>query len=139
MGIQNMRETNGMTEYKVRWVGWSPKHDSWLSEEELNCPELLKKFLKTLEALEKQEDWQVEKILDEREKKKGKIEYLVQWLGWGPKYNTWEPEENLEGCNDLLDKFRKGKDKGKGKGKVKVEEAKFVEPEPKPKPKPKTV
>lgn len=132
--IQNMRETNGMTEYKVRWVGWAPKYDSWLTEEELNCPELLKKFLKTLEALEKQEDWQVEKILDEREKKKGKKEYLVQWLGWGPKYNTWEPQENLEGCNDLLDKFKKGKDKVKVK-----EEAKFVEPEPKPKPKPKTV
>jgi len=112
--IQNMRVTDGRTEYKVRWVGWSAKYDSWLTEEELNCPELLKKFLKTLEALEKQEDWQVEKILDARDKK-GKYEYLVQWLGWGAKYNTWEPEDNLEGCKDLLEKYKKGKEKEKSK------------------------
>ncbi|CAL4059816.1 unnamed protein product [Meganyctiphanes norvegica] len=112
--IQNMRVTDGRTEYKVRWVGFSPKYDSWLTEEELNCPDLLKKFLKTLEALEKQEDWQVEKILDARDKK-GKYEYLVQWLGWGSKYNTWEPEENLEGCKDLLEKYKKGKEKEKTK------------------------
>ena len=33
-------------------------------------------------------------------------EYLVKWKGWGPKYSTWEPEENiLDGR--LIDQFDK--------------------------------
>ncbi|XP_078611055.1 uncharacterized protein LOC144881699 [Branchiostoma floridae x Branchiostoma japonicum] len=27
--------------------------------------------------------------------RKCKAEYLVKWKGWSPKYNTWEPEENI--------------------------------------------
>lgn len=27
--------------------------------------------------------------------RKGRNEYLVKWKGWSPKYNTWEPEENI--------------------------------------------
>lgn len=27
--------------------------------------------------------------------RKGRTEYLVKWKGWAPKFNTWEPEENI--------------------------------------------
>lgn len=112
--IMGLRETDGRTEYKVRWKGWNSKYDSWLAEDELNCPELLKRFLTTLEKLEKQEDWQVESILESRERK-GKVEYLISWKDWGPKFNTWEPAENLEGCQEVLDRFNKQQEKQKEK------------------------
>ncbi|KAL8608981.1 hypothetical protein ACOMHN_062864 [Nucella lapillus] len=35
-----------------------------------------------------------ERILKKRTRK-GKPEYLVKWKGWSPRYNTWEPEENI--------------------------------------------
>ena len=34
-------------------------------------------------------------IMKKREKKGGKLEYLVKWKGWAHKYSTWEPEVNI--------------------------------------------
>ena len=55
----DMRRVKGRTEYKVRWKGWSAKYDSWLPEEELNCPDLLNRFnathLKEEEEVEEEE------------------------------------------------------------------------------------
>ncbi len=33
--------------------------------------------------------------ITKRRFKKGRVEYLVKWKGWSPKYSTWEPEENI--------------------------------------------
>ncbi|KAJ7989707.1 hypothetical protein DPEC_G00307320 [Dallia pectoralis] len=33
--------------------------------------------------------------IEKKRIRKGKMEYLVKWRGWSPKYNTWEPEENI--------------------------------------------
>ncbi|XP_061567739.1 E3 SUMO-protein ligase CBX4 [Cololabis saira] len=33
--------------------------------------------------------------IEKKRLRKGKLEYLVKWRGWSPKYNTWEPEENI--------------------------------------------
>ena len=37
-----------------------------------------------------------EAITKKRERK-GRMEYFVKWKGWAPKYNTWEPEDNILG------------------------------------------
>ena len=66
----------------------------------------------SLEENSKEEEWEVEKILKERskrvkDKKTGRYvatkEYLVKWLGFDKP--TWEPEENLENCQDILKDF----------------------------------
>lgn len=58
--IMDKREVKGRTEYKVRWKGWSAKYDSWLPEEELNCPQLLTRFHASLpKEVEKEEEYEV--------------------------------------------------------------------------------
>ncbi|XP_076871584.1 E3 SUMO-protein ligase CBX4-like isoform X2 [Brachyhypopomus gauderio] len=33
--------------------------------------------------------------IEKKRIRKGRFEYLVKWRGWSPRYNTWEPEENI--------------------------------------------
>ena len=74
------------------------------------------KTYKDLPEDDPNKEWEVEKILKERSKlKKNKKtgtmqsikEYLIKWVGY--KSPTWEPEENLENCQELLKDFLIGK------------------------------
>jgi hypothetical protein len=54
--------------------------------------------------LEEQE-WFVDGIVTSRIRK-GQVEYLVSWKGFGPDDNTWEPYENLkDGAEDTVCKY----------------------------------
>jgi hypothetical protein len=50
-------------------------------------------------------EYEVERVLGHRNVKRSKgtrKEFLVKWLGYEHKHNTWEPEKHLTHCEDLL-------------------------------------
>ncbi|KAL5518640.1 hypothetical protein ACEPAH_323 [Sanghuangporus vaninii] len=60
-------------------------------------------------SLESDESYDVEVILKARRLRGGQVpryEYYVQWYGYGPDDNSWQPFENLDGgCKRLLSSF----------------------------------
>ena len=55
--------------------------------------------------VEGQEEYMVKSIINHDIRKKGnsiKTYYLIEWEGYGPEYNTWEPESNLT-CDGTME------------------------------------
>ena len=50
--------------------------------------------------------YEVEDILDGKQIK-GKWQFLVSWKGYSAKENSWEPEENILNCTNLIEDFKK--------------------------------
>merc|ERR1711892_939025 len=99
--IESLTKKNG-SKYLVKWENWPSDQNTW--EPKASIPEfILKYYEEDLSRLgtpaptdgivvEPEDDYEVEKILEKRVAKKGKIEYLVKW-------------KNLEDVQDLIDKF----------------------------------
>ncbi|KAM3604353.1 uncharacterized protein V6R79_009908 [Siganus canaliculatus] len=51
--------------------------------------------------------YEVERIVDRRKNKKGKMEYLVRWRGYGSEGDTWEPESHLSTCMIYVHDFNR--------------------------------
>ncbi|XP_060563845.1 M-phase phosphoprotein 8-like isoform X2 [Ruditapes philippinarum] len=53
---------------------------------------------------EEEELFEVEKIIG-KSKVKGSVLYKVRWKGYSAEEDTWEPRENLECCQDLIEEY----------------------------------
>ena len=50
--------------------------------------------------------YEVESVVDSRRFGRSKnLQYRIQWKGYGPDHDTWEPAENLEGSSELIEEF----------------------------------
>ncbi|XP_008299966.1 chromodomain Y-like protein, partial [Stegastes partitus] len=54
-----------------------------------------------------EELYEVERIVDKRKNKKGKVEYLVRWRGYSSEGDTWEPETHLSTCMIYVHEFNR--------------------------------
>lgn len=46
---------NGTREFLVQWKHWSSEYNTWEPEANLNCPELIEKFMKNYEHVDQKE------------------------------------------------------------------------------------
>src|SRR5438876_3468437 len=51
------------------------------------------------------EEWEVEKILD-KYTQKGKKQYLIRWLGFGPMEDSWQSEMDIQNAGQALRQYR---------------------------------
>ncbi|XP_072038222.1 histone-lysine N-methyltransferase SUV39H2-like isoform X2 [Amphiura filiformis] len=59
------------------------------------------------EATPSGEEYEVEAVVDYVKDEAGKEWYQVKWKGYPTDQNTWEPKDNLTGCNKRIKKFHK--------------------------------
>ena len=53
-----------------------------------------------------EEEYEVERVLDSRIRY-GKLQYYVDWKGYGPHDRTWEPTESLENAAERVAEFHR--------------------------------
>lgn len=67
----------------------------------------------TTKNMRKDEEYEVERVLDHRSKRDGRI-FLIRWKGYNSDEDTWESEDGLK-CPLLLKRYFAGIEKDKRK------------------------
>jgi hypothetical protein len=73
----------------------------------LYCPNTIPGYTQPLAppvTVDGHEEYEVSEILDSKIER-GKLRYLVDWVGWGPEDRQWEPAEHLENSADAVTRF----------------------------------
>ena len=61
--IVSHKTVNGVTYFQIRWKGYPPEEDTFEPIENLNCPEIIRQYFKSLSSTQKEES-------DDRQEKK---------------------------------------------------------------------
>jgi hypothetical protein len=52
------------------------------------------------------EEWEVDRVLDSKLRYRN-LHFLVQWAGYSHTRTSWEPAENLENAQEMVDGFHR--------------------------------
>jgi transposase InsO family protein len=69
------------------------------------------------EIIDGEEEWEVEEILDSKNKGKAK-KYLVKWVGYPTDFNQWVPAADLANAPDMLKSYEEQADRRPNPGKT---------------------
>lgn len=42
--LEKRKDEDGKIQYRVKWVGWSRRHNSWVKEEDIHADELIARY-----------------------------------------------------------------------------------------------
>ncbi|KIO17550.1 hypothetical protein M407DRAFT_84869, partial [Tulasnella calospora MUT 4182] len=56
--------------------------------------------------VDEEEEWEVEAILNSRYYRK-KLQYLIKWKGFDDSHNSWQPEADVEHCQELVEEYHR--------------------------------
>ena len=101
--LVDKRKRKGKIEYLVQWFRCSKDKNSWEPESNIIDKKLIKDFecqwsamlqIRLNQKAPVADSFMVERLVKKR-KRKGKIEYLVEWFRHSTDENSWEPESNI--------------------------------------------
>merc|ERR1712106_361280 len=106
----------GGDKFLVKWEHFSDDENTW--EPRSSIPDYILQFYEEdpkrlgkpapIQPTEDndEETFEIEKILDKRLMKGDKVEYLIKWKNYDdPEDNTWEPADDLEVADELIQIF----------------------------------
>jgi hypothetical protein len=83
-----------------------PVFDRWYLTPYIETPEYGENFIPPPpDTIDGQQEYEVTQILRHKGKDKTR-RYLVRWKGFTPNDDTWEPEENLNNSEELLQEYK---------------------------------